>query len=330
MQDLSLSLRMVPIKGLFQKMTRVVRDLARSRGKEVRMELSGEETELDKTVIEQMHDPLVHMIRNSLDHGIENPEARAAGGKPSQGCIRLSASHRAGNVVIEIQDDGKGLDREAITAKARAQGLVGPDQQLSDAEVYQLIFRPGFSTAKEVTSVSGRGVGMDVVHRNIKALRGRVDVESTPGSGSLFTIRLPLTLAIIEGMVIRILDEQYIIPIAAVRESMMLAPEAVATVEGRGEMVQIRGLFVPVIRLEEALHNTSERIQKERFLMVVVEHEGRLVGLRVDDILGQQQVVIKSLGDLFSNLPGIAGCAILGDGRVCMILDVAAVVAMAS
>ncbi len=327
-QDLSLSLRMIPIKGLFQKMNRVVRDLARSLGKDVKMILSGEDTELDKTVIEQMHDPLVHMIRNSVDHGIEPPEERIKSGKPAQGTVFLSACHRAGHIIIEIKDDGRGLDKKAILQKAIAQGLVTPEQQLSDNEIYQLIFKPGFSTAKNVTNVSGRGVGMDVVHRNIKALRGRIEIESKEGKGTTFMIKLPLTLAIIEGMLIKIHEEQYIIPIAAVKESLMIDKKSISTVAGKGQMVQIRGNFIPLMHLEETMGKGIPKKEGEKFLLVVVEHEDKVAAFRVDDIIGQQQVVIKSIGEVFSNLPGIAGCAILGDGRVCMILDVAALVSM--
>jgi two-component system chemotaxis sensor kinase CheA len=304
-------------------MTRLVRDLARKSGKLAELELAGEDVELDRTIVEEIADPLVHMLRNSVDHGLEPPEERAAAGKPAAGRIHLSAWHMAGQIVIEIRDDGRGMDRERILAKARARGLVGPAEQLSDGEVWQLIFHPGFSTAEKVTDVSGRGVGMDVVRRHVEKLRGRVEIDTKPGAGTQFLIKVPLTLAIIDGLVVHAGGERYIVPIYSVREIFKAAPESVFTVEGKGEMALVRDRLLPVVRLARRLGIARTEGAGEG-LMIVGESEGIQFCLAVDSLAGKQEVVIKSLGGMFGRVRGIAGGAILGDGRVGLILDMAA------
>jgi two-component system chemotaxis sensor kinase CheA len=322
LQRTAMSLRMVPIGRTFQKMTRLVRDLAAQQGKQAQLVMEGEETELDRNIVEQLSDPLVHMIRNSLDHGIEPTADRIARGKPAAGMIRLSATHQRGGIVIQIQDDGKGLDRDRILAKARASGLINPGDSPTDPEIFALIFAPGFSTAEKVTDVSGRGVGMDVVQRHIEKLRGKVEIQSVAGQGTTFTIVLPLTLAIIDGMLVGVGDDRYIIPTLSVRESFRPRPGMVSTVHERGEVVSVRGKLTPLLRLGQHLGTPGRAVDPTEGIIVVVESGDAARGLLVDELLGKQEVVIKNLGETFRKQDLLAGAAILGDGRVGLILDV--------
>jgi len=327
-QELSMSLRMVAIRQTFQKMSRLVRDLSRKQGKIVDLELEGEATELDKTVVENIGDPLVHMIRNSVDHGLESPEDRLGAGKSERGRIVLRAFHKAGSVHVEIEDDGRGLNRDRILAKAVAAGIAKPGQDLSDAEIHRLIFHPGLSTAEKVTDVSGRGVGMDVVKRNIETLRGTIDIRSVPGRGTCFTIRLPLTLAIIGGMSIRVGSERYIVPTLSVHATLRPSPEQLSTVTGRGEVLNLRGELLPLVRLHDQFDVAREREIHDGVVLVVEDAGGRRTGLVADEILDQQQVVVKSLGAGIDTR-GLTGAAILNDGTVSLILDVAGIVRIA-
>ena len=324
-QRVAMSMRMTPVTQLFGRMNRLVRDLTRKNGKTVRLELSGEETELDKTIIEQLADPLMHMVRNSLDHGLEGPEERVAAGKPAEGKLVLSAAHQAGNILIEITDDGRGLNTERILKKARERGLVPEGKNLSENEIFFMIFEPGFSTAEAITEVSGRGVGMDVVRRQITGLRGRIEIQSARGRGTTFLMRLPLTLAIIDGLIVGVGGERYIIPINSVREMLRPAPEMIFTLEGRAEMAMVRGELLPIVRLDRRFKVAGARQNPAEALFVVVEAQGKRFCLLVDEMLGKQEVVIKSLGDSFRHVAGISGGAILGDGRVGLILDVSGV-----
>lgn len=321
LQELAMSMRMVSLRQTFQKLTRVVRDLSVKCGVPVEMTYEGEETELDRNVVEEISSPLVHMVRNSVDHGIESREERIARGKPEKGRIHMSASHESGSVVIRITDDGRGLDRDAILAKAVSLKLVSPDALLTDREVYNLIFHAGFSTAKEVTDVSGRGVGMDVVRKSIDALRGRVDIDSEYAAGTTFTISLPLTLAIIDGMVVTVAEEQYIIPTISIVESVRPAAGQINTVVSKGEMLTVRGESMPLFRLCEMFNVRGAKTDARDALAVIVGSNGSRCAILVDDLIGQQQVVIKSLGKTFDRLDGVSGGAIMGDGRVAIILD---------
>ncbi|MCL4842208.1 MAG: chemotaxis protein CheA [Bryobacteraceae bacterium] len=323
-QKTAMAMRMVPIGQLFRRMSRLVRDLARKSGKQAELDLFGEDVELDRSIVEEIADPLVHMLRNSMDHGLEGPEERVAAGKPPVGRVRLSAWHQAGQIVIEIRDDGRGLNRDRILEKARNRGLIGIDEALSDSEVWQLIFHPGFSTAEKVTDVSGRGVGMDVVRRHVEKLRGRVEIDTTPGAGTVFLVKVPLTLAIIDGLVVHVGEDRFIVPIYSVREIFKPAPESIFTVEGRGEMALVRERLLPVVRLARRLGVPGETAASGEGLMIVGESEGMQFCLQVDRLAGKQEVVIKSLGETFRRVRGIAGGAILGDGRVGLILDMAA------
>jgi len=321
LQKTAMSMRMVPVGGLFQKMSRLVRDLARKTGKQAEMEAIGGETELDRNVVEELADPLMHMVRNAADHGLEPPEERRAAGKDPTGRIRLRASHQAGHIVIEISDDGRGLIREKILEKAKRMGLVEDGASLSEGEVFNLIFHPGFSTAKKVTDVSGRGVGMDVVKKQIQKLRGRVDIESVPGKGSSFFLRLPLTLAMIDGLVVGVGSERYVLPIFSVREMLRPSAEMVFTVENRQEMAMVRNSLLPVVRLYRRFGVAPRSELATESLLVVAEAAGKSFCLMVDELIGKQEVVIKSLGETLKDIPGVAGGAILGDGRVGLILD---------
>ncbi len=321
LQDLSMSLRMVPLKATFQKMARLVRDLARKAGKDVRFVTEGEDTEIDRNMVEVLNDPLVHMMRNSVDHGVESAADRTAAGKEATGTVRLRAYHSAGNVVLVLQDDGKGLNRDKILAKARDRGLVESGKELSESEIFALIFHPGFSTADQVTDISGRGVGMDVVKKGIESLRGRVDVESRPGQGTTFTIRLPLTMAITDGMLVRVGEQRYLLPIVSIERSFQPESETLSTVTGRGEMVLVRGELLPMLRMHRLFTVPAAVTDPCHALLIIIEGEGRRCALMVDELLGQQQVVIKSLGKSFEQVAGISGGAILGDGRVGLILD---------
>jgi len=324
LQKTAMALRMVPIRQAFQKMIRLVRDLAKKSGKRVQLQMEGEETEIDRNMVEEIYEPLVHMVRNAIDHGIEPPEERRARGKPEEGTVLLRAYHKGGNIVIEISDDGRGLDPEKILKRAREQGLVAEGEELSDKEVLHLIFRPGFSTAEEVTDVSGRGVGMDVVKKAVEKLRGRIEVESTSGEGSTFTLRLPLTLAIIDGMVLRVGEERCILPTLSIQEALKPSREQCFTVTGKGEMIKVRDELLPLVRLHTLFGLPDGRPPWEA-LVIVAESEGRKKCLLADEVLGKQEVVIKSLGEAFGAVKGVAGGAIMGDGRVGLILDVAGI-----
>jgi two-component system, chemotaxis family, sensor kinase CheA len=328
LQRNAMAMRMVPIRQTFQKMARLVRDLSKHSGKQVDLVLSGEDTELDRKVVEDINDPLMHMVRNSIDHGIEDGATRQSRGKSATGRLLLKAYHQGGSIVIEIEDDGGGLNTERIRQKAIAQGLVDADAQLDPAVIHQMIFRPGFSTAQQVTEISGRGVGMDVVRRNIEALRGRIEIHSRPGEGTTFLIRLPLTLAIVDGLVLRTGAQRFVLPTFAVRESLRPLPEHVHTVHGQPRMVQVRNSLIPLVRLAElfAIEGAVEHAWEGT--VVVLEDEDHHVALVIDELVGKQEVVIKSLGDAFGTVPGVAGGAILGDGRVGLILDAHGIVAM--
>jgi len=329
LQDLTLSMRMVPLKATFQKMTRLVRDLAHKSGKSITFVTEGEDTEIDRNMVDVVNDPLVHMVRNAADHGVEAPEVRAKAGKPTTGVISLSAYHSGGNVVIEMRDDGKGLDREKIIKKAIAKGLIESGEGLSESEVSNLIFEPGFSTADKITDVSGRGVGLDVVKKAVEALKGRVDLSSEPGKGCTFSMRLPLTLAITDGMLVRVGDERYIIPTASIYKNFRPDREALYTVAGRGELVVLRGELMPMFRLHRLFHIAGAVEDPANGLLVLVEDGDRHCALLVDELLGQQQVVAKTLGKGVGRVSGVSGGAILGDGRVGLILDPTEIITMA-
>ncbi len=322
LQDLTMAMRMVPIQAVFAKMSRLVRDLARKAGKQIELKLTGGETELDRNLVEALADPLVHMIRNAADHGIELPEDRVRAGKDAMGHVELRASHQAGNIVVEIRDDGRGLNKKRILAKATQAGLIQDGQELSEQDIFRLIFHPGLSTAEKVTDVSGRGVGMDVVRKNVEALRGRIDIASSEGQGSTIAIRLPLTLAVIDGLVVKVGVERYILPITSIEQSLQPKSEQLSTLQSRGEMCMIRGRLLPVCRLHNLFKVKPTTTDACQSLLVLVQDGSRRACLMVDELLGQQQVVIKSLGEITGNLPGVSGGAILGDGTISLILDV--------
>lgn len=326
-QETAMAMRMVPIGNTFQKMRRLVRDVSRKAGKNVELVISGEETELDKNVIQQISDPLVHMVRNAVDHGIETPAQRAAAGKSEQGKVWLNAYHQGDSIVVEIKDDGRGLDREKLVAKGIERGLISPDDNLSDQQVYSLILHAGFSTAEKVTDISGRGVGMDVVRRNVEQLRGKIEIQSQLGAGSTFQIRLPLTLAIIDGMLVRVAGERMIIPTILIEQSLRPERKQVTTVQCRGAMLQVRGELCPLIQLG-TLFGYGPPINPCEHLVVIVQCEGQKVALVVEELIGQQQVVIKTLGQRFKRVHGVSGAAILGDGRVGMILEPTGILAL--
>ncbi|VAX20824.1 Signal transduction histidine kinase CheA, partial [hydrothermal vent metagenome] len=328
-QDHVMSLRMVPLRQTFQKMSRLVRDLSKKMGKQVNFVSVGEDTEIDKTLIEELNDPLVHLLRNAMDHGLETPEERQASGKNAEGTVTLSAYHSGGNVHIEVSDDGKGLNRERILEKAIDKGLAEEGAKLSDEEVHTLIFMPGFSTHDVATDISGRGVGMDVVRSNIEKLGGRVDITGKPGQGSTFTIKLPLTMAIVDGMIVKIGENRFVIPTVSIRESIRPKKGEISTVHNEGEVINVRGSLMPLVRLFELLKVDDAKYHDPyEGLVIIVESENRTYGFMVDDLIGQQQVVIKSLGKRFKGLAGVSGGTILGDGRVGLILDVTGVVGM--
>ena len=331
LQELSLSLRMVPVGTVFHKMARIVRDLGRKLGKDIKFKTEGDETELDKTVVDQIGDPLLHMVRNAADHGIETPAERAAAGKPPQGNVTLRAYHQGGNIFLEIADDGKGLDRDVLLKKAIEKGIVGENDTLSEAEIFNLILAPGFSTAKQVTDVSGRGVGMDVVRRNVEALQGSVSITSRKGEGSTVVIRLPLTLAILDGLSIRVGQEVFIVPILSVIESFRPTPKDLKRIAGKGEVVMVRGEVLPLLRLDQLLGVARDtHADNDSQLLVIVEDRGKKYALLVDDLLGQSQVVIKNLEANYQKVDGLAGATIMGDGRIALILDVFGLVCLAS
>ena len=326
LQESVMRIRMLPISFAFQRFPRLVHDLGGKLGKKIELKLSGEQTELDKTVMEKIGDPLVHLVRNSVDHGLESPEARIAAGKPETGVVHLNAYHQGGNIVIEISDDGAGLNSTKILAKARERGIVAENEELSEEQIADLIFAPGFSTADEVSDVSGRGVGMDVVRKNIKALGGSVEVTTEQGVGTTFTIRLPLTLAILDGQSVRVGDEIYILPLVSIIESLQARPEQIKSVAGCAEVYRLREEYIPIVRLCNVFGVRAEAEKLEDGLLVVVEGDGQKVAVFVDDLLGQQQVVIKSLETNFRRVDGVSGATILGDGTVALILDVAGLI----
>ncbi len=325
LQESVMSIRMIPMSIVFSRFPRMLRDLANKLGKKVELVTLGEATELDKGLVEKITDPLTHLVRNSLDHGIESPEGRLAAGKPEHGTITLSASHQGGSIVIEVRDDGKGLSREKILSKARERGLDVSDQ-MSDADVWQLIFAPGFSTADVVTDVSGRGVGMDVVKRNIAALNGSVEIDSAEGYGMRVAVRLPLTLAIMDGMSVGVGDEVYILPLSSVVESFQVNADDVSTVAQGSQLVKVRDEYMPVIALEKVFQVPRPDPEQSSTIMVVVESDGSRVALLVDELLGQHQVVVKNLESNYRKVPNVSGATILGDGTVALILDTGSLV----
>lgn len=329
LQDLSISMRMVPLKPLFQRLARVARDAAQRTGKRVNFVVRGEDTELDRTMVETLSDPLVHMIRNAVDHGIEEPAERLRLGKTAEGRIEVAAFHAGGNLVVELSDDGRGLNRDAILEKAIRQGLAERDRYYADTDVFELIFGAGFSTAAQVTALSGRGVGMDVVRRGVESLRGRIEIRSALGAGSTFGIRLPLTLAITDGMLVRVGEERFILPTINIQLSFRPTAEQVSTVTGRGELVLLRDELLPVLRLHSVFGSTGIHRAPEEALLVVVGAGERRCALLVDELLGQQQVVAKTLGNGIGKIQGVSGGAILGDGRVGLILDVGELMGLA-
>jgi len=322
LQECVMQIRMLPISFAFNRFPRIVHDLSRKLGKKVELKFTGEGTELDKTVLEKITDPLVHLVRNALDHGLETPERRAAAGKPETGTIELAAFHEGGNIIIEVRDDGAGLNKARILQKARERGLIDPTQELNDEQVDNLIFMPGFSTAEQVSDVSGRGVGMDVVRRNIHDLGGYVQITSREGEGSTIRIRLPLTLAILDGQLVRVGQETYIISLVAIVETIQIKPERLNTLVGRTEVFRLRDEVLPIVKLCDQFGIEPDSSRAQDGLLVVVEADGRRAGVLVDELLAQQQVVIKSLESNFKTVSGIAGATILGDGKVSLIIDV--------
>ncbi|MDD4735779.1 MAG: chemotaxis protein CheA, partial [Kiritimatiellae bacterium] len=324
LQDVAMSVRMVPLSATFRKMTRLVYDVSKKAGKKVELQLDGEDTEVDKTVIEQIGDPLVHIVRNAIDHGLENPEERQAAGKPENGIVHIEARHEGGEVWIIIKDDGKGLNRERILKKAVTNGLVQEDQasDMKDEEVFKLVFEPGFSTAEKVTDISGRGVGMDVVKKNIEKLKGRVEVRSKPGAGTTFIMHIPLTLAIIDGMLIRVGDARYTIPLLSIRETLRPTRSQITLTPAGQEIVRVREEMIPVLRMHKIFNKKTDNTSLDQGLLIIVECDQDCVALFVDELLGQHQTVIKGLSDYLGSARGVSGCTILGDGQVSLILNV--------
>ena len=325
LQDSVMAIRAQPVRSIFARMPRLVRDLAEKTGKGVRLKTKGEATEIDKTVIEKLSDPLVHMIRNAVDHGIEPLEERQALGKPPEGTITLSAEQVGGRIIIRVRDDGRGIDRERMRQVAVDKNLIAPDATLSEEEIENLIFLPGFSTARTVSDISGRGVGMDVVHQNIQKLGGRVSMRSEPGRGSTITLALPLTLAVMDGMIVRSGDFVYVIPLANIIQSLSPRPEEIGTLPDTGDVLRFRDQYVKLVDLNDAFGADSAAANDNQLVIIVEADAGGVVGIVVEEILGQEQVVIKSLEENFSHVRGIAGATIMGDGRVALILDVTAI-----
>ena len=328
LQESVMSVRMMPISLVFSRFQRVVRDSAAKLNKKVQLKIIGEGTELDKGLIEKVSDPITHLVRNSLDHGIEFPAERIAQGKDPQGIITLRAAHQGGSIVIEVSDDGAGLNRERILAKAREKNMPVSDN-MSDAEVWQIIFAPGFSTATVITDVSGRGVGMDVVKRNIESISGRIEINSVLGQGSTMTIRLPLTLAILDGLSIAVGEQIYIVPLGFISESLQPKFSDIKEISGQGEVVQVRGEYLPLIALYKLFNIQPKITNPTEGILVLLEAEGKKIALFVDELVGQHQVVIKSLETNYRKVPGVSGATIMGDGRVAMIIDVGALVKLA-
>ena len=325
LQESVMSIRMIPMSIVFNRFPRMLRDLAGKLGKKVEFVTHGEATELDKGLVEKITDPLTHLVRNSCDHGIELPAERVAKGKPEHGTITLSASHQGGSIVIEVRDDGKGLSREKLLKKAREKGIDAPDS-MADPEVWNLIFAPGFSTAEVVTDVSGRGVGMDVVKKNITSLGGTVEIDSAEGYGMSVKVRLPLTLAIMDGMSVGVGEECYILPLSSVVESFQVQPGMIRTIGNSGRVVEVRDEYMPVLELEQVFNVPRFDFENASAIMVVVEAEGGRVALLVDELLGQQQVVVKNLEANYRRVDDVSGATIMGDGRVALILDVGSLV----
>ena len=330
LQESVMGIRMLPIGSVFNRFPRLVRDLSQKLGKQVKLDLVGEHTELDKTVLEKIGDPLVHLVRNAIDHGLETPDKRRAAGKGDMGTLRLEAFHRGGSIVVEISDDGAGLNRDAIIAKAVQKGLIRSGDELSDEAVGELIFQPGFSTAAVTTDLSGRGVGMDVVRRNVVDLGGGVGIKSRAGQGTTFTITLPLTLAIIDGLRAAVGGECYIVPLVSIVESVQLGADAVRSVTGGGELFRFRGEYLPIVRLHQQFGCADARQQIQDGLVIVVEADGTQIGLFVDELVGQQQAVVKSLEANYRRVDGISGATILADGSVALIVDVAGLIRLQS
>ncbi len=328
LQELSMSMRMVTVQGVFQKMTRLVRDLSRKAGKSIDFVSSGEETELDRTIVDKITDPLIHMMRNSVDHGVETTEERKAKGKTPVGHVTLRAYHLAGSIIIEITDDGRGLNREKILKKAVERGLLAKGQEPSDDEIYKMIFMPGFSTAEKVTDVSGRGVGMDVVRKNIESIGGKIDIRTTLDKGTTFMLRLPLTLAIIDGQIVTLGQQRYIIPINCIVHSIRPTQEQISTIYNRIQMVKIREDLIPLVPLHRIFNASNAKKDPTQGLLVVVEEGSRKACLQVDELLGQQQVVIKSISGL-GHIKGVSGGAVMGDGQVSLILDIPGLIELA-
>ncbi len=329
LQESVMRIRMLPISFAFNRFPRLVHDLAIKTGKEIELVIKGEQTELDKMVMEQIGDPLVHLVRNAVDHGIEPAEIRLANGKSAKGTISLDAYHQGGNIVIEISDDGGGINRQKVFAKAVEKGIIEPNATLADNQIFDLLFEPGFSTADQVTDISGRGVGMDVVKRNIQSLGGRIQVESTPGQGSCFKVNLPLTLAILDGQLVKVGTETYIIPLISIVESLQVDKDLINRVSGDMTLYRLRDENVPILPVYQLFGLATEHTEIDNALLVVVEADGQKVGLMVDHLLAQQQVVIKSLKDNYQQVIGISGATILGDGSVAMILDTPGIIQMA-
>lgn len=330
LQESVMRVRMLPISFVFSRFPRMVRDLSQRLGKNVDLKMNGDQTELDKTVLEKIGDPLVHLVRNCVDHGIEMPNVRTAAGKSAVGTVFLEAYHKGGNITVEVGDDGGGLNKDRILEKARSRGLIGPNEMPATDAIYEMIFMAGFSTVEHATDISGRGVGMDVVRRNIKELGGSIEVRSELGRGSRFIITLPLTLAIVDGQSVSVGTESYIVPLITIIESLQLKPGMVNRVAGQGEVFWFRDRYLPILRVHEVFGVKPRTTQLHEGLIMVVEGEGRRVGLFVDDLLGQQQVVIKSLETNFRRVDGVSGATILGDGAVALILDVAGLIRVAS
>ncbi|OPY05893.1 MAG: Chemotaxis protein CheA [Syntrophus sp. PtaB.Bin001] len=321
LQKISTSLRMIPIKQTFQRMARLARDVSKNVGKVVVVEMEGEDTELDRNMVDEIYNPLVHMIRNSVDHGLETAEERLKCGKPEKGLIQLKAYHRGGNFVIEISDDGRGLNKEKILKKALDNHVVNNVEGLTDQEIYRMIFLPGFSTAEKVTDVSGRGVGMDVVRQAIEKLRGKIEIESTPGKGTTFITRFPLTMAIIDGMIVKVGKERFILPTTAIRQALRPTREAYNNIVGQGETVNVMGQLMPLVRVYDLFDIEPENVNPWDAILIVVDGASRSKCLLVDQIIGKAEVVIKSLGDGLKDIDGISGGAIMGDGQIGLIID---------
>ncbi len=320
-QDQVMSLRLLPLRYVFSKMSRVVRDVAKSSRKDVVFNVTGEHTEVDKSILDALGDPLTHLLRNCIDHGIESVEERRSSGKPETGKVSINAHHQGGNVVIEVSDDGRGLSREKVYEKAVERGLIDKNAEPGDHDLYGLIFEPGFSTAEEVTTISGRGVGLDVVKKDVERLRGKIDLMTVPSVGTTFTLRFPLTTASIEGMLVKVGRERYIVPTLSIETSFRPVTADITNVAEQGEVVKVRGGLYPVVRIHSLFDVKGATTGIEESILILVEADGKRCCIMVDDILGHQHVVIKSLDETMASVEGVSGCSILGDGKVGLILD---------